>query len=157
MVEWLQNDLEWVNSVDFPPISTWRTTYWKCSPVSAFNSTQHFCTKKLQEAGIASYSKHLTRPPMVGPRLPAAHGNGRFALAESYMTSQLPTETSIERLQDLNTDNEGSHRYSLFLFTFRLFSNSFYLVLLTLKGTLELLLPKKEKNRQSEILPWASH
>lgn len=51
------------------------------------NSTQHFCTKKLQEAGIASYSKRLTRPPIVGPRLPAAHGNGRLALAESYMTS----------------------------------------------------------------------
>lgn len=121
------------------------------------NSTQHFCTKKLQEAGIASYSKRLTRPPIAGPRLPAAHGNGRLALAESYMTSQLPTETSIQQLQDLNTDNKGSHRYSLFLFTFRLFSNSFYLVLLTLKGTLELLLRKKGKICQFEILLWDLH
>lgn len=133
------------NSVGFPPISTRRTTYQKRSPVSAFNSMQRFYTKALQEAGITSYSKRLAHPPMVGPGLPAAHGNGRLALAESYITSQLPTETSIQQLQDLNTDNKGSHRYSLFLSTFRPLSNSFYLVLLTLNGTLELLLQKKEK------------
>lgn len=147
IVEWFENTVKWVNSVGFPPVSTWRATYWKCSPVSAFNSTQHFCTKALQEAGISSYSKHLSHPPVVGPCLPAVHGNGRLALAESYITSQLPTETSIQQLQDLNTDNKGSHRYSLFLFTFRLLGNSFYLVLLTLNGTLELLLQKKKKEK----------
>jgi len=141
--------VKWVNSVDFPLISTWRTAYWKCSPVSAFNSTQHFCTKKLQEAGIASHSEHLSGPPMVGPRRPATHGNSRLALAESYITSQLPTEPGIQQLQDLNTDKKGCLRYSLFLFTFRLFSNSFYLVLLNLNGTLELLLKKKKRKKLS--------
>lgn len=56
--------------------------------LTTFSLTAHsIFALKLQEAGIASYSKRLTRPPIVGPRLPAAHGNGRLALAESYMTS----------------------------------------------------------------------
>jgi len=86
---------------------------------------------------------------MVGPRRPATHGNSRLALAESYITSQLPTEPGIQQLQDLNTDKKGCLRYSLFLFTFRLFSNSFYLVLLNLNGTLELLLKKKKRKKLS--------
>lgn len=107
-------------------------TYGKCSPLSAFK-----CISALKSCRNQDYAQlqGSSWPSHSGSCLPVAHRNGRIALAGSYMTSQLPTETSIQQLRDLNTDNKGSHRYSLFLFTFRLFSNSFYLALLTLKGT----------------------
>lgn len=89
MVEWLRNDVKWVNSAGFPPVSTWRTIYCKCSPVSAFHSTAAFSHSKAARSRdrILLRASHSPSHGGSSPPSRARERQARFGRELHYLTA----------------------------------------------------------------------